>query len=93
MATGQAGVQLLGGVPRELMLAVTAGFPPEKIMMDGNAKSPDDLRTDLNPEVGHIAVNSASEIANRERTAAGATAGYRAGCAQGSHMGPVCRAR
>ncbi|WP_327579185.1 diaminopimelate decarboxylase [Streptomyces sp. NBC_00145] len=47
----------------ELMLAVTAGFPPEKIVMHGNAKSPDDLRTALRLGVGRIAVDSASEIA------------------------------
>ncbi|MCX5435255.1 diaminopimelate decarboxylase [Streptomyces sp. NBC_00063] len=47
----------------ELALAVTTGFPPEKIVMHGNAKSPDDLRTALRLGVGRIAVDSASEIA------------------------------
>ena len=47
----------------ELVLAVTAGFPPEQIVMHGNAKSPDDLRTALRLGVGRIAMDSASEIA------------------------------
>ncbi|TQJ52887.1 MULTISPECIES: diaminopimelate decarboxylase [Streptomyces] len=47
----------------ELALAVTTGFPPEKIVMHGNAKSPEDLRTALRLGVGRIVVDSASEIA------------------------------
>ncbi|MCX4455969.1 diaminopimelate decarboxylase [Streptomyces sp. NBC_01340] len=47
----------------ELALAVTAGFPPEKIVMHGNAKSPEDLRTALRLGVGRIVVDSTSEIA------------------------------
>lgn len=47
----------------ELELAVTTGFPPEKIVMRGNAKSPEDLRTVLRLGVGRIVVDSASEIA------------------------------
>ncbi|WP_406474767.1 diaminopimelate decarboxylase [Streptomyces sp. NBC_01615] len=47
----------------ELMLAVTTGFPPEKIVMHGNAKSPEDLRTALRLGVGRIVVDSTSEIA------------------------------
>ncbi|WP_329450172.1 diaminopimelate decarboxylase [Streptomyces sp. NBC_01724] len=47
----------------ELSLAVTTGFPPEKIVMHGNAKSPEDLRTAIRLGVGRIVVDSPSEIA------------------------------
>ncbi|MFD3310495.1 diaminopimelate decarboxylase [Streptomyces sp. NPDC058656] len=47
----------------ELELAVTTGFPPEKIVMHGNAKSPEDLSTALRLGVGRIVVDSVSEIA------------------------------
>ncbi|MGW3815376.1 diaminopimelate decarboxylase [Streptomyces sp. NPDC005046] len=46
----------------ELTLAVTTGFPPERIVMHGNAKSPEDLRTALRLGVGRIVVDSTSEI-------------------------------
>ncbi|MER5972951.1 diaminopimelate decarboxylase [Streptomyces sp. NPDC002055] len=47
----------------ELGLAVATGFPPERIVMHGNAKSPDDLRAAVRLGVGRIVVDSASEIA------------------------------
>ncbi|MFI5882930.1 diaminopimelate decarboxylase [Streptomyces sp. NPDC051554] len=47
----------------ELALAVTTGFPPERIVLHGNAKSPEDLRTALRLGVGRIVVDSTSEIA------------------------------
>ncbi|MFG2138813.1 diaminopimelate decarboxylase [Streptomyces sp. NPDC048650] len=47
----------------ELELAVTTGFPPERIVLHGNAKSPDDLRTALRLGVGRIVIDSTSEIA------------------------------
>lgn len=47
----------------ELALAVTSGFPPEKIVMHGNAKSPEDLSSAVRLGVGRIVVDSASEIA------------------------------
>ncbi|WP_406112831.1 diaminopimelate decarboxylase [Streptomyces sp. NBC_01014] len=47
----------------ELELAVTTGFPPERIVMHGNAKSPADLRAAVRLGVGRIVVDSASEIA------------------------------
>ncbi|MFB7578528.1 diaminopimelate decarboxylase [Streptomyces hydrogenans] len=47
----------------ELELAVTAGFPPERILLHGNAKSPADLDTALRLGVGRIVIDSASEIA------------------------------
>src|SRR5882757_4578496 len=47
----------------ELELAVTTGFPPERILLHGNAKSPDDLRTAVRLGVGRIVIDSATEIA------------------------------
>lgn len=47
----------------ELELAVTAGFPPERIVLHGNAKSPADLRAALRVGVGRIVIDSTSEIA------------------------------
>ena len=47
----------------ELALAVTTGFPPEKIVLHGNAKSPEDLQHRPRLGVGRIVVDSTSEIA------------------------------
>ncbi|GAA4933863.1 diaminopimelate decarboxylase [Streptomyces coeruleoprunus] len=47
----------------ELDLAVVTGFPPERIVLHGNAKSPDELRTALRLGVGRIVIDSSSEIA------------------------------
>ncbi|MGR4879971.1 diaminopimelate decarboxylase [Streptomyces sp. LARHCF249] len=47
----------------ELELAVTAGFPPERIVLHGNAKSPRDLAAALRLGVGRIVIDSPSEIA------------------------------
>ncbi|MEV8628042.1 diaminopimelate decarboxylase [Streptomyces sp. NPDC051079] len=47
----------------ELELAVTTGFPPERILLHGNAKSPEDLRTALRLGVGRIVIDSPAEIA------------------------------
>src|SRR5882757_66473 len=47
----------------ELELAVTTGFPPERIVLHGNAKSPDDLRAAIRLGVGRIVIDSANEIA------------------------------
>ncbi|MGW6691339.1 diaminopimelate decarboxylase [Streptomyces sp. NPDC054961] len=47
----------------ELELAVMAGFPPERIVLHGNAKSPRDLDTALRLRVGRIVIDSPSEIA------------------------------
>jgi diaminopimelate decarboxylase len=58
----------------ELELAVTTGFAPERIVLHGNAKSPDDLRTALRLGVGRIVIDSTSEIA---RLAAAVPAGAR----------------
>ncbi|MFF1422866.1 diaminopimelate decarboxylase [Streptomyces sp. NPDC058280] len=47
----------------ELELAATRGFPPERIVLHGNAKSPQDLRTALRLGVGRIVIDSGCEIA------------------------------
>ncbi|GLF97951.1 diaminopimelate decarboxylase [Streptomyces yaizuensis] len=48
----------------ELELAATRGFPAERIVLHGNAKSPADLRTALRLGVGRIVIDSAGEIAS-----------------------------
>ncbi|MFJ5675366.1 diaminopimelate decarboxylase [Streptomyces sp. NPDC093097] len=47
----------------ELELAVATGFPPERIVLHGNAKSPADLQAALRLGVGRIVIDSTSEIA------------------------------
>ncbi|MCX5203333.1 diaminopimelate decarboxylase [Streptomyces sp. NBC_00237] len=47
----------------ELELAVTRGFDPDRIVLHGNAKSPQDLRTALRFGVGRIVIDSDCEIA------------------------------
>jgi diaminopimelate decarboxylase len=47
----------------ELQLAVTTGFPPDRILLHGNAKSPEDLRAAVRLGVGRIVIDSGSEIA------------------------------
>jgi diaminopimelate decarboxylase len=47
----------------ELELAVTTGFPPDRILLHGNAKTPQDLRTAIRLGVGRIVIDSAGEIA------------------------------
>ncbi|MFE2146893.1 diaminopimelate decarboxylase [Streptomyces sp. NPDC059456] len=47
----------------ELELAVTAGFPPDRILLHGNAKSPRDIASALRLGVGRIVIDSPSEIA------------------------------
>ncbi|MCX5336769.1 diaminopimelate decarboxylase [Streptomyces sp. NBC_00140] len=47
----------------ELELAVTTGFPPDRITLHGNAKSPHDLEAALRLGVGRIVIDSPSEIA------------------------------
>lgn len=47
----------------ELELAVTTGFPPERIVLHGNAKTPRDLAAALCLGVGRVVIDSPSEIA------------------------------
>ncbi|MEU1630575.1 diaminopimelate decarboxylase [Streptomyces sp. NPDC020096] len=58
----------------ELELAVTTGFPAERMVMHGNAKSPDDLHAALRMGVGRIVIDNTGEIA---RVAAEVPAGAR----------------
>jgi diaminopimelate decarboxylase len=47
----------------ELAVASSAGFPAERILLHGNAKTPDDLRAAMAYGAGRIVVDSAGEIA------------------------------
>jgi diaminopimelate decarboxylase len=47
----------------ELELAVTCGFPPERMVLHGNAKSPEELAAAVRLGVGRIVVDSFPEIA------------------------------
>ncbi|MGW1771123.1 diaminopimelate decarboxylase [Streptomyces sp. NPDC002104] len=47
----------------ELELAVTSGFPADRIVLHGNAKSPRDLEAALRLGVGRIVIDSPSETA------------------------------
>ncbi|MFG1811366.1 diaminopimelate decarboxylase [Streptomyces sp. NPDC049040] len=47
----------------ELELAVATGFPPDRIVLHGNAKTPEDLRTAVRLGVGRIVIDNAAEIA------------------------------
>ncbi|MFG2972109.1 diaminopimelate decarboxylase [Streptomyces sp. NPDC048331] len=47
----------------ELELAVTAGFPADRMVLHGNAKSPHDIEAALRLGVGRIVIDSPSEIA------------------------------
>lgn len=47
----------------ELELAVTTGFPPDRIVVHGNAKSPEDLRAAVRLGAGRIVIDNGTEIA------------------------------
>ncbi len=47
----------------ELAVASSVGFPAQRIVLHGNAKTPGDLRAELAYGVGRIVVDSAGEIA------------------------------
>jgi len=47
----------------ELALARSAGFPPERILLHGNGKTPDDLAAAIEYGVGRVVVDSAAEVA------------------------------
>lgn len=47
----------------ELHTAIAAGFPPEQILMHGNAKGADELRLALHSGVGRIVIDNLDEIA------------------------------
>ncbi|WP_028932486.1 diaminopimelate decarboxylase [Pseudonocardia spinosispora] len=47
----------------ELAVARAAGYPAERIMLHGNAKTPEDVKAALSMGVGRIVVDSTTEIA------------------------------
>ncbi|HEX4116157.1 MAG TPA: diaminopimelate decarboxylase [Solirubrobacteraceae bacterium] len=51
----------------ELHLALNAGFPPERILMHGNAKSEAELRMGLEHGIGLIVIDNFDEIDRLER--------------------------
>jgi diaminopimelate decarboxylase len=59
----------------ELHLALRAGFPPERIVVHGNAKSTSELKAALSTGVGHIVVDNFDEIARLEALAQEGAAG------------------
>ncbi|SDN18527.1 diaminopimelate decarboxylase [Allokutzneria albata] len=46
----------------ELAVAMAAGFPAERVILHGNAKSPDDLKAAMQAGVGRVVVDSLDEI-------------------------------
>jgi hypothetical protein len=46
----------------ELALAKAVGFPPERIVLHGNVKNAEDLKTALSARVGRIVLDSGDEI-------------------------------
>nr|BFE38877.1 diaminopimelate decarboxylase [Actinomadura rugatobispora] len=72
MATwiGQEGLSLDVCSAGELAVARAAGFPAERILMHGNAKTPEDLRAALGYGVGTIVVDSFHEISRLAALAA-----------------------
>jgi diaminopimelate decarboxylase len=59
----------------ELHLALKAGFPAERLVLHGNAKSEQELRTALESGVGLIVLDNFDEIDRLQRLAASAGAG------------------
>jgi diaminopimelate decarboxylase len=51
----------------EMHLALNAGFAPERLVLHGNAKSEDELRTALRHGVGLIVIDNLDEILRLER--------------------------
>ncbi|GAA1698203.1 diaminopimelate decarboxylase [Dietzia cercidiphylli] len=54
----------------ELAVALRAGFPTDRITVHGNNKSADELRLAVRSGVGHVVLDSMSEIALLDRIAA-----------------------
>ena len=55
----------------ELFLARDMGFPPEKITLHGNSKSPSEISAGLEYGVGHFVCDSADEIKTLDEIAGG----------------------
>ncbi|MQS36014.1 diaminopimelate decarboxylase family protein [Streptomyces katsurahamanus] len=60
----QEGLGLAVGSAGERELAATCGFPADRIVLHGHARSPHDLRTALRLGVGRIVIGSGGEIAS-----------------------------
>jgi diaminopimelate decarboxylase len=58
----QEGLSLDACSAGELTIAHAAGFPAERIILHGNAKTPDDLHTAFEYGVGRIVADNAAEI-------------------------------
>ncbi len=56
----------------ELRTAMAAGFPPERILMHGNAKTEQDLRLAVEAGVGRVVIDNLEEIERLSGIAAGA---------------------
>jgi diaminopimelate decarboxylase len=54
----------------ELYVALTAGFPAERIYMHGNNKTPAELKMALEHGIGHVVVDSFNELSVLDRLAA-----------------------
>lgn len=59
---GEEGLSLDTCSAGELAVARAVGFPAERILLHGNAKTPDDLRAATDYGVGRIVLDSVSEI-------------------------------
>ncbi len=70
----EEGLHLYVGSAGELGVAQAAGFPADRMVMYGNAKTPDDLQAAFAAGVGAVVAESAGEI---PRLAASAPAGQR----------------
>lgn len=54
----------------ELYTALKAWFPPEKIILHGNANSPEELDRAVRSEIGHVVVDSRDELVALDEIAA-----------------------
>jgi diaminopimelate decarboxylase len=59
---GEEGLSLDTCSAGELAVAQAVGFPAERVLLHGNAKTPDDLRAATGYRVGRIVLDSAGEI-------------------------------
>jgi diaminopimelate decarboxylase len=55
----------------ELSAAASVGFPPERLILHGNAKTPDDLRAAFGYQVGRIVIDGIAEISRLAAQAPG----------------------
>jgi diaminopimelate decarboxylase len=100
----QEGLQLYAGSAGELRVALAAGFPADRIVLYGSAKTPEDLAAAYAARAGTIVVESLGEITRLAATApagqqvllrvlAGAGADHRFGLRVGSGEAATAVAR